>query len=320
MSGKRFGVGDALAIVGAVGAGVGLILYWWVLQIDAKEGHVATLSYSGTHDVLAWVAAGLAWVAGVVALFKLAGALKPGRTGALVVLVLGVAAAGTVGIAIASGPSSDTLHNRATDVFSQKTVDDLKAAESGKTDLKGSVEYGIGLWITLAAGAIVALGGLLKLVTEKSRAAWPYGAPAQPAAAPGMPYGQAAPPGYAQAPPAGPPPGFAVAPVTPPMMGPGAATGAPPMGYASPAAPPAAPPVAPVPAPVATSVVAAAAPPATPSAAGPSEGATTTSAAPADGSPPGQVPVAGFCGACGAPFADDAAKFCMKCGAARPGP
>jgi hypothetical protein len=145
-----------------------------------------------------------------------------------------------------------------------------------------------GLFVTVAAGVLVAAGAFLKLADHEGAAspavpAGPYGAQV---------YGQAAPAGYAAGTPQAPMTQAYAAPVAQPIV-----TQAPPPAppqtpaYASPSPQPAAPaaPVAP-PAP---------APAPQPPAAGPDAGA-----------------VSAFCGTCGAAMAPDAA-FCTNCGTKR---
>ena len=111
MGGKRFPVGEIVAIVGTIVVMAGVSLIWFTLRIEAEGDKAATFALMGWEFTLGIVAAVAAGVAGVVALAGIftSGTLK--RILGAVVLLCGVAALAVAVIQVIDAPDVDTMND-----------------------------------------------------------------------------------------------------------------------------------------------------------------------------------------------------------------
>ncbi len=281
MGGKRFPRGSPLAVGGAALAIAGVSLKWLALRIDADQG-TAVFSLSGWNFTLGWAAGITAAVGGLVALLAMLPGMRMGRAGGVLVLLFGVGVIAVGGVQIGSKPSVEKMNSKIGDAFSKTQLATYDQQLSGWTGIKTGVDAKLGLWLAIAGGALLALGGALTASLGPAKVA----APAQPAWPGAQP--MPAPPYQGQ------PPVMQPAPGLQPYPAPQQVAYAP----ISPAPQPAPPPVAArVPAPAAPPPVAPTAAPQTPPA----------------------TPATKFCATCGSLFADDATRFCATCGTPRLG-
>ena len=161
--------GFLVTVAGSLLTGIGSLLAWAEVGLEGNRASVISPTYLGVDLVEGRIAVGLALVAITCVLLARAGETGARRWAAVVVLVSGVAILAATGALAVAG--SDRLERdavaRLRDALGERqgdeeTIDDIAALVDARLRP--------GVWMTMAGGAVVVIGGVVSVAWTRRAA------------------------------------------------------------------------------------------------------------------------------------------------------